>query len=78
MPPHDTLLAWTIIIPATACVIIRPFRLPEAIWALLGAVALIAFSLLPAGDALTGVRCGDKPWLSNFESSSRSPTRFVS
>jgi arsenical pump membrane protein len=58
MPPHDTLLAWSIIIPATAGVIIRPFRLPEAIWALLGAIALVGFGLLPIGDALTGVRKG--------------------
>jgi len=58
MPPHDTILALSIIIPATAGVIIRPFRLPEAIWALAGAVALVAFGLLPIGDALTGVRKG--------------------
>ena len=58
LPPHDTLLAWSIIIPATAGVIIRPFRLPEAIWALAGAIALVSFSLLPIGDALTGIRKG--------------------
>jgi arsenical pump membrane protein len=58
MPPHDTLLTWSIIIPATAGVIIRPFRLPEAIWALAGAIALVALGLLPIHDALTGVRKG--------------------
>jgi arsenical pump membrane protein len=58
LPPHDTLLAWSIIVPATAGVIIRPFRLPEAIWAMAGAIALVAVGLLPIGDALTGVRKG--------------------
>lgn len=58
LPPHDTLLAWTIVIAATAGVIIRPFRLPEAVWAIAGAIALVAFGLLPPGDALAGVRKG--------------------
>ncbi len=52
------MLAWGIIIPATAGVIVRPFRLPEAIWALAGAVALVAFGILPWGDALGGIRRG--------------------
>jgi arsenical pump membrane protein len=56
--PHETMLAWTIIIPATAGVIVRPFRLPEAVWALAGAVALVAFGILPWSDALGGVRKG--------------------
>ncbi len=58
LPPHDTLLAFGIIIPATAGVIIRPLRWPEAIWAITGAIALVALGLLPAGDALTGIRKG--------------------
>jgi arsenical pump membrane protein len=37
---------------------IRPFRLPEAIWAVAGAVALVACGLLPWGDALSGMRKG--------------------
>jgi arsenical pump membrane protein len=57
-PPHDTLLAFGIIIPATAGVIIRPLRWPEAIWAIAGAIALVALGLLPAADALTGIRKG--------------------
>ena len=57
-PPHDTLLAFGIIIPATAGVIIRPLRWPEAIWAIAGAIALVAIGLLPAGDALAGIRKG--------------------
>ena len=58
MPPHETLLAWSIIILATAGVIIRPFRLPEATWAMAGAVALVLLGLLPAADALNGMRKG--------------------
>jgi len=58
LPTHDTLLVWSIIITATAGVIIRPFRLPEAIWAIAGAIALVALGLLPPTDALTGVRKG--------------------
>jgi arsenical pump membrane protein len=58
MPPHETLLAWSIIILATAGVIIRPFRLPEAIWAMAGAAVLVLLGLLPVADALGGMRKG--------------------
>jgi arsenical pump membrane protein len=58
MPPHESLLTWSIIIPATAGVIIRPFRLPEAIWAVGGAVALVFCNFLTPGDALQGVAKG--------------------
>src|ERR1700712_2497230 len=43
---------------ATGGVIARPWRLPEAIWAVLGAAALVGFGLLPWSDALTGIRKG--------------------
>lgn len=56
--PHETVLAWSIITLAAAGVIIRPFRLPEAIWALAGAIALVAFGVLPWADALGGVGKG--------------------
>ncbi|CCE12147.1 putative arsenite permease [Bradyrhizobium sp. STM 3843] len=58
MPSHEILLAWSIILPATAGVIIRPFRWPEAIWAAAGAIALVALGLLPPNDALAGIRKG--------------------
>jgi arsenical pump membrane protein len=58
MPPHETLLAWSTISLATSGVIIRPFRLPEAIWAMAGAIALVLLGLLPLGDALNGMRKG--------------------
>ncbi|BAM89113.1 arsenite permease [Bradyrhizobium oligotrophicum S58] len=58
MLAHTTWLAYAIIILATAGVIIRPFRLPEAIWAVAGAVLLVALGLLPTADALAGIRKG--------------------
>src|SRR5882762_561519 len=58
MPPHEIILAWSIIILANAGVIIRPFGLPEAIWAVAGAVALVLLGLIPAADALNGMRKG--------------------
>jgi len=56
--PHEATIAWSIIALATAGVIIRPFRLPEAIWALAGAAVLVLFGLLPWSDALNGMRKG--------------------
>jgi arsenical pump membrane protein len=56
--PSDPVWAWSIIVLATAGVIIRPFRLPEAIWAVAGAVALVAFGMLPWQDALAGIGKG--------------------
>jgi arsenical pump membrane protein len=56
--PPDHLAAWAIILAATACVIIRPFRWSEAIWAVAGAALLVAFGLLPVGDAMAGMRKG--------------------
>jgi arsenical pump membrane protein len=50
--------AWSIAAVATAGVIARPFRLPEATWAVAGAVLLVAFGLLPWADAWSGIRKG--------------------
>jgi arsenical pump membrane protein len=50
--------SWTIAGLATAGVIARPFRLPEAIWALGGAIALLVLGLLSCSQALAGVRWG--------------------
>ena len=54
----DHALAFAIILAATFGVITRPFRLPEAIWAVAGALLLIALGLLPVADALNGMRKG--------------------
>jgi arsenical pump membrane protein len=56
--PHDHAIAWAIIFAATAGVITRPFRWPEAIWAVAGAVLLVSLGLLPVGDAMAGMRKG--------------------
>ncbi|MGJ4927933.1 arsenic transporter [Bradyrhizobium sp. HKCCYLS2038] len=58
MSLHANWLAYAIILTATAGVIIRPFRLPEAIWAVAGAILLVALGLLPAADALAGILKG--------------------
>ena len=46
---------WGIAACATGGVIVRPFRWPEAIWAVAGAAALVATGLLPGADAWHGV-----------------------
>jgi Citrate transporter len=58
IPPDGVLATWGIAGLATAGVIARPFRLPEAVWAVAGAVVLVAFGLLPWTNALTGVGKG--------------------
>lgn len=55
---HINEAIWCIAALATAGVIIRPFRLPEAVWALAGAFALVAFGLLPLTQAWNGVLNG--------------------
>jgi arsenical pump membrane protein len=46
---------WVIAALATCGVILRPFRLAEAVWAVLGAAALVVLGLLPASVALRGI-----------------------
>jgi len=55
---HDLFIVWCIIVLATLGVITRPFRLPEATWAVAGAVTLVILGLLPWSDALNGMRKG--------------------
>jgi len=61
--PHDAVAAWSIISVTTIGVIVRPFRLPEAIWAVTGAIALVGFGLLPWADAFAGIRKGSDVYL---------------
>jgi arsenical pump membrane protein len=49
---------WGIAALATGGVIIRPWRLPEAVWAVVGAAALVASGLLSWTDALAGIGRG--------------------
>jgi arsenical pump membrane protein len=55
---HVQLATGGIVALGTAGVILRPWRLPEAIWAVAGALALVAFELLPIRDAWTGIAKG--------------------
>jgi len=62
--PIDTaFLTWLICGSATAGVILRPRRLPEAIWAVAGAVLLVALALLPWREALAAVAKGGDVYL---------------
>ncbi|HWK47942.1 MAG TPA: arsenic transporter [Stellaceae bacterium] len=54
---------WGIAALATGGVILRPWRLPEAIWAVAGAALLVAIGLLSAGDAWHGVAKGTDVYL---------------
>ena len=54
----SSLSAWIIVALATAGVIIRPFKWPEAIWAVGGAVLVIALGLIPLAAGGTAVMKG--------------------
>ena len=54
---------WGIAAVATGGVIIRPWRWPEAIWAVIGAAALVLLALLPWHDALAAIAKGTDVYL---------------
>src|SRR5712675_1799462 len=54
---------WAIAALATLGVIVRPWRLPEAIWAVLGGMALVVLALLPWTDALQAIGKGTDVYL---------------
>lgn len=54
---------WTITAIAAGGVIGRPWRLPEAVWAVLGATSLVALALVPWQDALGAVGRGTDVYL---------------
>ena len=56
-------LTWGIAFCATAGVILRPFRLPEAIWAVAGALALVLLGLMPWPEALRAAAKGTDVYL---------------
>jgi hypothetical protein len=58
MQLHANAAIYTISAIATGGVMIRPWRFPEAIWAMLGAAALVAFGLISRTDAVTGILKG--------------------
>src|SRR6185437_1734008 len=58
---NDTI--WAIAALSTFGVIARPWKLPEATWAVSGAVMLVVFGLLPWSDALKAVAKGTDVYL---------------
>jgi arsenical pump membrane protein len=54
---------WAISAIAAGGVVGRPWRLPEAVWAVLGAVSLVAFALVPWPDALRAIGRGTDVYL---------------
>jgi arsenical pump membrane protein len=54
---------WGIAALATGGVIVRPWGFPEAIWAVLGAAALVLLALLPWHDALAAIGKGTDVYL---------------
>lgn len=60
---HSPLIIWCITAVATAGVILRPWRVPEYIWALGGALILVISGLVPVGLALSAVTKGDDVYL---------------
>ena len=58
MQSHATEAIYIIAALATAGVILRPFNLAEAVWAVAGAALLVALGLISIPDALTGVAKG--------------------
>lgn len=55
---HAHIATWIIVALGIGGVIVRPWRLPEAIWAVAGAIALVALGLLPIADAWAGIAKG--------------------
>lgn len=60
---HHNEAIWAIAVLATACVIIRPFRVAEWIWAVAGALLLVLTGLMPVSMAVTGILKGGDVYL---------------
>ena len=52
---HAHAATWAIAAAVILGVIVRPFKLPEALWAVVGALLLVVTSLLPVRDAMHAV-----------------------
>lgn len=59
--PHIAI--WVIAILSTAGIVIRPFKIPEATWAVTGAVLLVVFQLILPAEAMTGITKGTDVYL---------------
>jgi arsenical pump membrane protein len=66
MQSHTTEAIYIIAALATAGVILRPFNLAEAVWAVAGAALLVALGLISIPDALTGIGKGGDVYLFLF------------
>jgi arsenical pump membrane protein len=54
---------WIIAFIAIAGVIIRPYKIPEVVWALTGAVLLVVFGLILPSEGITGITKGTDVYL---------------
>jgi arsenical pump membrane protein len=61
--PVSLIATCAIALFAAAGVVIRPFRLPEAVWAVIAAVLLVVLGLLPIDRAWTGIAKGGDVYL---------------
>ena len=57
------IIIWIISLAAIAGVIIRPFRIAEAVWAVAGAALLVIFTLITPADAAHGIAKGTDVYL---------------
>lgn len=62
-PATAHIATWTIAALATAGVIVRPFKLPEALWAVTGAALLVLLGLLPLPNAIAAIGKGNDVYL---------------
>jgi arsenical pump membrane protein len=60
---ESVVATWGIAAAATVGVIVRPWKLPEAVWAVAGGVVLVAGGLLAPADALRGIEKGTDVYL---------------
>ena len=63
VPDSAHLATWLIAALAVSGVIVRPWRIPESVWVVLGALALVIFGLLPWHDALFAIGKGTDVYL---------------
>jgi arsenical pump membrane protein len=57
------IMTWIIAAAMTACIIVRPFNLPEFIWAVAAAALLLVLGLISPPDALAGMMRGTDVYL---------------
>lgn len=62
-PSAAQLTTWSIVALAILGIVTRPAKLPEAIWATIGALALVALALVPPDAALAAVARGTDVYL---------------